>query len=229
MRPGASARHMGLSRWLQQMQLLLLSLPTRRHQGPLSALPSRQGPSRSPHGDAAATRHWPHTDDPDLYLWPSTASPSPHLHKQTCGPPPASPSQGWLQNSEVTLHTSLWPTLTSPLLGVRLVSRTKSFQDLPQKHHPPHLTQCCPLSPAASSLPPCSPPPHGPASAHSQGEPVSACIRSHPPLLRAHLWLHPTQSKRQSPPDLQGPTRSSPVTSDFTSHCSVPLTPSPPT
>lgn len=226
MRPGASARHTGFSRWLQQMQLLLLSLPT---PGDTRGLSLPHLLDRDSAGLPTVTLPPPdtgHTLTTPIYICGLALPPPLHTsrNKLVAHPRPPHLKAGFrILRSPYTLLSGPHsvPSSGSPFgFTYKIIPGPATQTPLPC----PRLTQCCPLSPATSSLPPCSPPPHRPASAHSQGEPVSACIRSCPSLLRDRLWLHPTQSKRQSPPDLRGP-----VTSDFTSHCTVPLTPSPPT
>lgn len=90
-----------------------------------SAPPSIQGPSRSPRGDPTTTRH--HTLMTRTCVC-GMVLPPPETNLE---PTSTSPAQGRLQDPEVTVHPSLWPTLTSPLLEVRWVARTESFQDLP--------------------------------------------------------------------------------------------------
>lgn len=109
------------------------------------------------------------------------------LQKQTWGPPFTSPAQGRLQDPEVTVHPSLWPTLTSPLLEVRWVARTESFLDLPfVPPSPPPLTHRTVLGSALP--PPCSPP--------AAGELVSTCIWS---CVRVFPPPPPTPTPRPEP------------------------------
>lgn len=171
-----------------------------------SAPPSIQGPSRSPRGDPTTTRH--HTLMTRTCVC-GMVLPPPETNLE---PTSTSPAQGRLQDPEVTVHPSLWPTLTSPLLEVRWVARTESFQDLPfvPPSPPPSLTQACPgQRPTACLL-----------STGSWGAcehlhlvmyPCVSPSTPHPHAApRASLWLRPTQSEGQSPPDLQGPTQVQP-------------------